>query len=135
MRRPTTHRRIAAQYCVLGLAVATLTACGTLSGPSKDPQVASRGSGDAPRKRGGGYYLDDGPGDSTPANLDAIPDAVPKLEPLHRGTARPYNVMGRSYTPMTELAPYRARGVATWYGRRYHGQKTSLRHVRHDRSA
>jgi rare lipoprotein A len=33
--------------------------------------------------------------------------------------------MGRNYTPMTELAPYRARGVATWYGRRYHGKQTS----------
>jgi rare lipoprotein A len=33
--------------------------------------------------------------------------------------------MGRSYTPMTELSEYRERGVATWYGRRYHGQRTS----------
>jgi len=120
----------AALPCTLACAVLTLTACGTMSGRTgsapgaKDPQVASRGS-EAPRKRGGGYYLDDGPGDNPPANLDAIPDAVPKLEPLHRGTARPYNVMGRSYVPMTDLAPYRARGMATWYGRRYHGQRTS----------
>jgi rare lipoprotein A len=33
--------------------------------------------------------------------------------------------MGRDYTPMTRLAPYRARGLATWYGRRYHGRSTS----------
>lgn len=130
MRRPILRWRIAAQRSILACAVLTLTACGTLSGRtstdagSRDTQAASRGSADVPRKRGG-YYLDDGPGDSTPANLDAIPDAVPKAEPLHRGTARPYNVMGRSYTPMTELVPYRARGVATWYGRRYHGQRTS----------
>ena len=75
--------------------------------------------------RGGGYYLDDGPGDKPPAHLDKIPDAVPRLEPLNRGTARPYSVMGRSYTPMTTLGPYRARGIATWYGRRYHGLKTA----------
>ncbi len=75
--------------------------------------------------RGGGYYLNDGPGDNPPPNLEQIPDAVPKREPLHRGAMRPYNVMGQNYPPMTQLAPYKARGTATWYGRRYHGQKTS----------
>jgi rare lipoprotein A len=50
---------------------------------------------------------------------------VPRAEPLHRAAARPYTVMGRSYTPMTALAPYQARGLATWYGRRYHGKPTS----------
>lgn len=95
-----------------------LAGCGTFSGRSGDR--APDGS-----KRGGGYYLDDGPGDNPPAHLDRIPDAVPRAEPLVRGTARPYNVMGRSYTPMAQLAPYRERGTATWYGRRYHGQRTA----------
>ena len=75
--------------------------------------------------RGGGYYLDDGPHANPPANLEAVPDAVPRAEPLHRGAQRPYVVMGRNYVPMTALAPYRARGVASWYGRRYHGKLTS----------
>ena len=60
-----------------------------------------------------------------PPNLAAIPDAVPRAEPLHRFANRPYVVFGRGYAPMTERVPYRARGVATWYGKRYHGQKTS----------
>jgi rare lipoprotein A len=47
------------------------------------------------------------------------------MEPLNRATSRPYVVMGRSYTPMTSLQPYRARGIATWYGRRYHGKQTA----------
>jgi rare lipoprotein A len=38
---------------------------------------------------------------------------------------RPYVVMGKQYTPMTSLQAYKARGVATWYGRRYHGKQTS----------
>ena len=103
-----------------------LTACGTFSGRTGtgDPQVTARSQADPARKRGG-YYLDDGPGDRTPADLDAVPDAIPRWEPLNRGTARPYAVMGRSYTPMTDLGPYRERGIATWYGRRYHGQRTS----------
>jgi rare lipoprotein A len=47
------------------------------------------------------------------------------VEPLHRGALRPYTVMGRNYVPMTAVEPYRARGVASWYGRRYHGKLTS----------
>ena len=104
-------------------ALLVLSGCGTFSGRTGDSQ-GTRGATDVPRK-GGGYYLDDGPGDNIPANLDAVPDAVPRWEPLHRGAARPYSVMGRSYTPMTELGAYRQRGTATWYGRRYHGQRTS----------
>jgi rare lipoprotein A len=34
-------------------------------------------------------------------------------------------VLGQSFTPMTELTPYKAQGIATWYGRRYHGKPTS----------
>lgn len=94
-----------------------LSACGSAAKHSSPTE--------RPPSTGGGYYLDDGPGANAPANIDAIADAVPRIEPLYRGTMRPYVVMGRSYTPMTQLAPYRARGVATWYGRRYHGKQTS----------
>jgi rare lipoprotein A len=75
--------------------------------------------------RGGGYYLDDGPGESPPPDIDSIPEPVPQLEPLHRPAMRPYVVLGQNFTPMTELQPYRARGMASWYGRRYHGKQTS----------
>lgn len=105
------------------LAAALLTACG--STPQRSGTIdRAPGPASAPA-RGGGFYLDDGPGPNAPANLEAIPDAVPKAEPLHRGTQRPYTVMGRSYTPMTRIVPYKARGIATWYGRRYHGKPTS----------
>lgn len=77
-------------------------------------------------KKGGGYYLNDGPGDNPPPNLDAIPDAVPRVEPLHRAANRPYTVLGQSYTPNPSLKVYKQVGVASWYGRRYHGQKTSV---------
>ena len=78
----------------------------------------------APRKSGG-YYLDDGPGDNPPGNLDVVPDAVPRTEPLHRFANRPYSVLGRDYTPQRDIGAYRERGVASWYGRKFHGQKTS----------
>jgi rare lipoprotein A len=78
----------------------------------------------AAAKRGGGFYLDDGPLDHS-IDLAAIPDAVPRPEPLHRFANRPYSVLGRDYVPLAAPAPFRQRGVASWYGRRYHGQKTS----------
>lgn len=72
------------------------------------------------------YYADDGPPPSPPGDLDRVPDAIPKLEPLHRFANRPYTVLGRDYVPATMLRPYRERGVASWYGRKFHGQKTSI---------
>lgn len=79
--------------------------------------------------KAGGYYLDDGPGANPPANLDAIAEPVPKLEPINRNASRPYSVLGHSYTPYARLTPYKARGIASWYGKRYHGQKTSTGEV------
>ena len=136
MQEPARARRAVHGTCVapyvltiaLG-AAAVLSGCGSAplreSSRAERPPQVSKAPGSPPRSRGGGYYLDDGPGDSPPADLDSIPEPVPQLEPLHRGAMRPYVVMGRSYTPMTEIAPYKARGVASWYGRRYHGKQTS----------
>lgn len=78
------------------------------------------------QKRGGGYYKDDGPGDDIPDNLDDIPDAQPRPEPLHRFANKPYNVLGKSYVPDTGLRPFKQRGIASWYGKKFHGQKTSI---------
>ena len=104
--------------------LATLAACGTT--PPKDAGVTplpGAVSAPTPSTR---YYKDDGPGDSVPANLDAIPDAIPRLEPLHRFANRPYTVLGQDFVPATSLRPYRERGVASWYGRKFHGQKTAI---------
>ncbi|SFM05268.1 septal ring lytic transglycosylase RlpA family protein [Nitrosomonas communis] len=77
------------------------------------------------RIKGGGYYLDDGPPDNPPANLEAIPDAIPRLEPLRSANMRPYDALGQTFTPMTSLTPYTKQGIASWYGRRYHGKQTA----------
>ncbi len=73
----------------------------------------------------GGYYLDDGPGDNPPKNIDSIPNAVPKKEPLLDRANKPYKALDAIYTPMTSYRPYKERGVASWYGKRYHGKNTS----------
>ena len=79
-----------------------------------------------PSKKGGGYYLDDGPGDNPPENIDAIPDAIPKVEPFYARANQPYMALDNKYTPMTSFYPYKEKGVASWYGKRYHGKKTSV---------
>ena len=79
-----------------------------------------------PLKHGGGFYKDDGPAEDIPDNLDDIPDASPGIEALHRFANRPYVVLGKSYVPNTSLKTYKARGIASWYGKKFHGQKTSI---------
>jgi rare lipoprotein A len=86
--------------------------------------TAPQRGGEPPRKPGG-YYLDDGPLPNPPADLDRVPDAQPRAEPIRPANTRPYTVMGRTYVPMTALVPYRAEGIASWYGKRYHGQATA----------
>ncbi len=86
--------------------------------------LVASGCGSAPKKSGG-YYLDDGPGGSPPVDLDRVPDAVPRDVPINQANTRPYTALGRSYRPFTSHQPYRARGLASWYGKRYHGQQTA----------
>lgn len=100
-----------------------LSGCG--SAPTSSGKVASKKAGKIKSKKGGGYYLDDGPMDEIPENLMEIPDAVPRVEPIRTATGRPYVVFGTTYTPMTELQPYKRAGVGSWYGKKFHGQKTS----------
>jgi len=77
-------------------------------------------------KRGGGFYKDDGPADDIPDGLDDIPDAEPKWEPLHKPATKPYVVLGKEYVPNNAVKPYKVRGIASWYGKKFHGQKTSI---------
>jgi len=87
------------------------------------PAPAEQAAPEPPRK--GGYYKDDGPHETPPANLGAVPDAVPRVEPLHRYANRPYTVFGRDYVPLARRQPFRQRGLASWYGKRFHGQRTA----------
>jgi rare lipoprotein A len=92
------------------LVLSLLAACGTLE----------RGGS------GGGYYQDDGPprrGEGPDPR--SVPDAVPRVEPPSAGGNRPYQALGRSYRPMASARGYREKGEASWYGRKYHGRRTS----------
>jgi len=109
---------------MVAFAVIALAAC--TSAPPKRESTAQTPSPAQPPSRSGGYYKSDGPGANPPANLDSVPDAVPRPEPLHRFANRPYTVFGHEYVPATSLRPYNERGIASWYGRMFRGEKTSI---------
>ncbi len=109
---------IAALVLALGGCGSTPPAPAKQSAPAKQPAPAATANS-------GGYYLDDGPEASPPPNLDAIPDAVPRTEPLHRFANRTYVALGSTYTPQIERRAHSEEGVASWYGRRFHGKKTA----------
>jgi rare lipoprotein A len=109
----------------LAVLVLTLAGCGgTPPAPSRQTAPAQPAT-PAATARSGGYYLDDGPGANPPPNLDAIPDAAPRKEPLHRFANRTYVALGNTYTPRIERSAYAEEGLASWYGRRFHGKKTA----------
>ncbi len=120
------------QSLLVLLAVLAVSACSTAPKTAETQRAApvvdaatgpSGGSSSSPGS--GGYLAGDGPGADAP-NMDAIPDAVPKAEPLHRYANRPYSALGKTYTPLQAPGNYKERGVASWYGKKFHGQRTSI---------
>lgn len=76
-------------------------------------------------KKPGGYYLDDGPAEQIPEGLLDLPDAEPKIEPYARGPSKPYTVFEKTYVPITDERPFVQRGRGSWYGKKFHGQRTA----------
>jgi len=79
--------------------------------------------GTAPKR--GGYFEDDGPPQHMPVDPDKVPDAVPTNEPASRYGNKTYAVNGKTYHPVQSSRGYVERGVASWYGRKFHGNRTS----------
>ena len=68
----------------------------------------------------------DGPPRAVPPGLDQLPDAEPRIEPLRvGGPNKPYEVLGRWYAPAAADVPWRERGLASWYGTKFHGRPTA----------
>lgn len=67
---------------------------------------------------------DSGPDQSV--DVSHIPEPVPRPElRTIAGNKTPYHVLGRSYHVMQAPEGYSERGVASWYGRKFHGKRTS----------
>ncbi len=68
----------------------------------------------------------DGPPEAPPANLADVPDAEPRVEKIKSGGAnKPYEIAGQRYQPLAGDVPYVERGLASWYGRKFHGRPTA----------
>lgn len=67
----------------------------------------------------------DGPGDRR-ISASEVREPTPRPEPLSRyGNRSPYQVFGRNYYVMESSEGYRERGLASWYGKKFHGRRTS----------
>lgn len=73
------------------------------------------------------YYQNDGP----PVFFkgEDSKSAVPRVESFNKFANRPYTVMGVRYTPIAKDSPIRQVGYASWYGKQFHGKKTSIGEV------
>jgi len=67
--------------------------------------------------------------DGTPEfrpDLHTIEDAIPHFEPVTvAGNKSPYTVLGKTYRIASQPYGYRQRGIASWYGTKFHGEFTS----------
>lgn len=97
------------QFLVL-VAVAIVTGC---AGPAPRPGTDKPGE------------TADGPPPG-PVDLSSIPEPTPRDEPLSRyGNPPSYVVFGRTYHVQRKRTAYHATGVASWYGTKFHGRRTS----------
>lgn len=122
------------------LIAALLSACGSAPKAPQSSDQAKPASPAATGKSGGtnypalpkansgrgAYYKDDGPGENPPQDLESMVDPIPVVEAYSRSGNKPYVVFGKTYTPLVDsTTPLKQRGIASWYGKKFHGQKTS----------
>ncbi|HET6807173.1 MAG TPA: septal ring lytic transglycosylase RlpA family protein [Frateuria sp.] len=80
---------------------------------------------DISRPQSSRYHDND---DSVPPPIDVstIPEPVPKVEPRSLyGNKSPYTVLGKTYRVLPDARGYDERGIASFYGAKFHGYKTS----------
>ncbi len=109
--------RLPAWIATSGLMLGVLAGCGSVphSGGGVDLRPGPASSNER-----------DGPGANPPRDLASIPDAQPRVEPIRRGGPnKPYEILGRDYVPITDDRPFTERGLASWYGRKFHGHPTA----------
>jgi rare lipoprotein A len=121
MPTPLPHRAAASAWWLRLPPAAVLLAALVLAGCASGPRPTS-----TPAAGTGSAADRDGPEARPPADLASVPDAEPKLEPIRAGGPnKPYDVLGRSYVPITKDAPFTERGLASWYGKKFHGRRTA----------
>ncbi len=75
---------------------------------------------------GGALKPDAGDGPGRVLDPSQIRDPIPKVEPRSRyGNPKSYVVFGKRYYVMASSKGYNERGIASWYGSKFHGRRTS----------
>ena len=93
-----------------------MMACSSAPAPQQTPESPNAGR----------YSISQDRAPTRIVDLASIPEVIP--EPLNRtgaGNRSPYTVLGKSYEVMPTEEGYNERGVASWYGEKFHGHKTS----------
>lgn len=104
----------AAKALIAGLLAMILAACGATS-----PTASSAGSNSR-------YSIQQDRAPNRDVAIAAIPEVIPEaVNRTMAGNRSPYTVLGKSYTVMPSEVGYRETGVASWYGEKFHGHKTS----------
>ena len=90
-----------ASFCLLLLAAFTLVSCAEKTVKDSAPRKAS-------------------------VDVDSVPNAVPKKEPKSKyGNPESYEVFGKRYYVMNDNKGFVQKGIASWYGKKFHGRRTS----------
>jgi len=108
----------ALRLAIAPVLLAVLAACQTQPTAPPGPGNVSRlPPGNAQR---------DGPEARPPPDLDKVPDAVPQIEPIRNGGPnKPYEIAGHTYVPLTDDRALSEKGLASWYGKKFHGHRTA----------
>lgn len=65
-------------------------------------------------------------GPAKPIDVSQVPDAVPRYGPKSAyGNPSSYTVNGETYHVLPNCTDYHERGIASWYGTKFHGGRTS----------
>ena len=106
-------QRLAVLTCALILAACASRGPAPGRSPSGRPMVSS-------------WPDKDGPDATVPPDLQKVPDATPRLESIRKGGPnKPYEVLGERYEPIADDKPLVQKGLASWYGRKFHGRPTA----------
>lgn len=84
------------------------------------------GCGASATQKAGKFYDNDGPPSGYTEDQISIGDVVPKIEKPVKAANRPYKVMGQQFYPMSGDKPFSQVGIASWYGKQFHGKKTAI---------
>ncbi len=115
-----TFWSVSLRIIVLALA-AFLAAC-----RSSAPPQSSTPTFTPPPSSVGRYTLDNDVPLIEPIDIAAIREVIPKIERrTQAGNKNPYTVNGRTYRVLENEAGYSETGMASWYGRKFHGHLTA----------